>query len=169
MSTINVKINGLDVEVLLDSGSSFSSISSTLANTIKARSQHVQEISVIFGDKKHVYNTSKVLHLPFGVHGQCFQHPCYILPRQIFQVTLGCDWLMKHGAHLNFKNLSLDLPSKLQLPFLPLGSLQNLQNVQNKGSLSVEECHQGEIQELLRKFQHLLSEDGVFSTTTALL
>ena len=75
----------MDVEVLLDSGSSFSSISSKLANSIKARRQTVPEISVIFGNQQHVYSTSEVLHVPFSVKGGSFQHPCYILHRQIFQ------------------------------------------------------------------------------------
>ena len=90
-----IRIGNTSHEALLDTGSSISSISEHLVLALKLHTILSPPISVLFGDNRQTY---------------------YVLPRQLFPITLGCDWFIKTGTELHFDSRQLILPVAQPLP-----------------------------------------------------
>ena len=96
------RIHNQPYEALLDSGSTISSISLDLVNSLHLPTSSAPPINVVFGDKQKIYQSSTHAHCTFVLAQHTFVHSFYVLPKQNFSLTLGCDWFVKHGAQLHF-------------------------------------------------------------------
>ena len=114
-STI-MRVANSSQEVLLDSGSSISSISESLVHSLHLHIQPALEIHVLFGDNKESYTSSTQAMVTFCIAQHTFTHALYILPRQLFPITLGCDWFVKSGAQLHFDSQQLILKNTDPIP-----------------------------------------------------
>lgn len=68
-------------------------------------------------DSKHLYQSNKVVHLAFQIHDQTFFHDVYVLPQQLFSMTLGCDRFINARATLDFEHHILTLLGLSPLTF----------------------------------------------------
>ena len=103
-------------EVLLDSGSTISSISTILAQSLNLPTTSAPLITVIFGDNNGTYHSQTQAICTFCIAQQTFTHALYILPKQLFPITLGCDWFVKTGAQLHFDSKTMILPRTPPIP-----------------------------------------------------
>ena len=118
-STI-AQINHTTQEALLDSGNTISSISIDLVKSLNLPTSPGAPIQVIFGDKQKIYQFARHAHCTFTLAQHSFLHSFYILPHQLFPITLGCDWFIKNGAQLHFDTQTLVLPNTKPLATIPL-------------------------------------------------
>ena len=105
-----VRIHNQPYEALLDLGSTIASISLDLVNSLHLPTSSAPLINVVFGDKQKLYHSSMHAHSTFVLAQPTFVHSFYVLPKQLFSITLGCDWFVKHGAQLHFYTQRLVLP-----------------------------------------------------------
>ena len=118
-STI-ARIQNTSHEALLDSGSTISSISLDIVNQLHLPTSSAPLIHVIFGDKQKLYKSFTHAHCTFTLAQHTFVHSFYVLPKQLFPLTLGCDWFVKHGAQLHFDTQTLVLPHLRPCTTIPL-------------------------------------------------
>ena len=122
------RIDNTSQEALLDSGSTISSISIDLVNSLNLPTSPAAQIQVVFGDKQQTYRSSTQAHCTFFLAQHKFLHSFYVLPRQLFPMTLGCDWFIKTGKQPHFDTQSLVLPSLKPFNTIPLFSSPQLSN-----------------------------------------
>ena len=103
-------------EVLLDSGSSISSISTRLVRTLGLQEFPAPPIHILFGDSKQIYHSRSHVHCTFSLAQQSFTHSFYVLSHQLFPITLGCDWFIHTRARLHFDESTLVIPNSLPIP-----------------------------------------------------
>ena len=108
--------NNSSHEVLLDSGSNISSIRTQLVQQLKLQTFEATPIQILFRDKKQVYHSHTQVRYTFFLSHQHFSHSFYVLPHQLFPLTLGCDWFIKTRAQLHFDSSKLILPQSLPIP-----------------------------------------------------
>ncbi|MCO5574223.1 hypothetical protein L7F22_028005 [Adiantum nelumboides] len=118
--TTALQANGIHLEALLDSGSSISSISVHTVSSLNLPLFPAPPISVLFGDNQKLYHSSHIVALTFTISSKTFTHNFYVLPHQLFKLTLGCEWLLQHQARLDFSSQSLVFPNSLPIPFLQM-------------------------------------------------
>ena len=158
------RIDNTSQEALLDSGSTISSISIDLVNSLNLPTSPAAQIQVVFGDKQQTYQSSTQAHCTFFLAQHKFLHSFYVLPRQLFPMTLGCDWFIKTGAQLHFDTQSLVLPSLKPFTTIPLFSSPQLSNhiMHTQVHLESTTVRTADIRRLLREFPTLFRK----TTTT---
>ena len=159
------RIDNTSQEALLDSGSTISSISIDLVNSLNLPTSPAAQIQVVFGDKQQTYRSSTQAHCTFFLAQHKFLHSFYVLPRQLFPMTLGCDWFIKTGAQLHFDTQSLVLPSLKPFTTIPLFSSPQLSNhiMHTQVHLESTTVRTADIRRLLREFPTLFRKTA---TTT---
>ena len=83
-------INHSTHTILLDSGSSISSISTALVHQLGLPTTTAPSIQVLFGDHQHLYHSRTQAHCTVTLGTLTFSHHFYVLPHQLFPLTLGC-------------------------------------------------------------------------------
>ena len=96
-------------EALLDIGSMISSHSLDIINQLPLLTSSAPLINVVFGDKQKLYKSSTHAHCTFTLAEHTFVHSFYVMRKQLFALTVGCDWFVKHGAQLHFDTQTLVL------------------------------------------------------------
>ncbi|MCO5582965.1 hypothetical protein L7F22_036868 [Adiantum nelumboides] len=162
-STI-VHLHDTNHEALLDSGSTISSISSHLVTQLGLQTSTTSPICVLFGDNKELYTSDTLAHCTFYISNNLFHHTFYVFPRQLFPITLGCDWFIKHRARLQFDIHHLVLPQTLPIPLLYSNSRPNFVNTQCT-IIDAEACTI-DIRSLLHKFPTLFQKPLRTSTVS---
>ena len=102
--------------ILLDSGSNISSISTALVHQVPTTT--APSIQVLFGNHQQLYHSRTQAHYTVTLGTLTFSHHFYVLPHQLFPLTLGCDWLLKRRAMIDFdahKLMSPQAPPTLLL------------------------------------------------------
>ena len=117
-------------EVLFDSGSSISSISQDLVDRLNLSTSKASPIKVLFGDHQRLYksNTTVVCTLKLG--STTITHTFYVLPHQLFPLTLGCDWFIQSRAQLDFDTRHLTLPQAKPIPMFTSKCDHQISNAQ---------------------------------------
>ena len=148
------RIHNQPYEALLDSGSTISSISLDLVHSLHLPTSSAPPINVIFGDKQKLYQSSMHAHCTFILAQHTFVHSFYVLPRQLFSLTLGCDWFVKHGAQLHFDTQRLVLPHNKPFTTIPLLSAPHVSTQVIHTQIHVEpsESRLADLQHLLKSF-----------------
>ncbi|MCO5566622.1 hypothetical protein L7F22_020299 [Adiantum nelumboides] len=111
--SLPVQIKNTSHEALLDSGSTISSISQELVHQLGLHISTTPPIIVLFGDNNQKYHSHSQVHCTFSLAHKTFTHAFYVLPRQLFPFTLGCDWFIKTKARLYFDSQHLILPNTI--------------------------------------------------------
>ena len=111
-------INHSTHTILLDSGSSISSISTALVHQLGLPTTTAPSIQVLFGDHQHLYHSHTQAHCTVTLGTLTFSHHFYVLPHQLFPLTLGCDWLLKRRAMIDFDAHKLIVPQAPPIPLL---------------------------------------------------
>ena len=111
-------INHCTHTILLDTGSSISSISTALVHRLGLPTSTAPSIQVLFGDHQHLYHSHTQAHCTFTLGTITFSHHFYVLPHQLFPLTLGCDWFLKRRAVIDFDAHKLLVPHASPIPLL---------------------------------------------------
>lgn len=164
MSLLTASIQDTDVTILLDSGSSFSSISEDLVCRLQLQIIPTTPISVLFGDHQKVYRSNSSVNLTITINRIQFSHACYVLPKQVFPVTFGCDWFEKTQAQLDFKRHALLLPNHVTIPFKHTVRSSAFQNLQIEGNSP--QSKENILLTLLKQFPGILPKDGQCTVTS---
>ena len=96
-------INHSTHTILLDSGSSISSISTALVHQLGLPTSTTPSIQA---------------QCTFTLGTLTFSHHFYVLPHQLFPLTLGCDWFLKHRVVIDFNAHKLLVPHASPIPLL---------------------------------------------------
>ncbi|MCI06444.1 hypothetical protein A2U01_0027504, partial [Trifolium medium] len=101
-------IQGVQVQILLDSGSSDNFLQPRIANCLKLPIQAAESFKVLVGNGNSLTAEGFVENLQVHVQGHTLQLPVYLLPVTGADLVLGATWLATLGAHIaDFSNLSL--------------------------------------------------------------
>jgi hypothetical protein len=116
-----------------------------------------QPIRVLFGNNKKVYHSEQQAICSFSLAQNTFTHHFYILPSQLFPLTLGCDWFVKIKVQLHFNSHHLVLPNAAPIPlFMDPAPTMVLVNTQVTIVFPVERLHN--LKALLQKFPSLFQK-----------
>lgn len=91
------KINQRSVVLLIDSGSSCSFVSHSLASMLPDWSPLPQLVQIRVANGTILMCTHELQQCPVYVQGHCFTINLKILPLQSYDVILGIDWLQQHS------------------------------------------------------------------------
>ena len=146
-------------EILLDSGSTISSISSEIAETLGLPISAAAPIRVLFGDNKEVYYSQHRVYCTFSLAHTTFHHPFYVLPRQLFPLTLGTDWFIQSKAQLHFDSCTLVIPN---VPPISIFTTEKQLSDQVNTQVNFESTTttQSAIQQLLQSFPQLFQKSA---------
>ncbi|RLN23391.1 uncharacterized protein C2845_PM07G03090 [Panicum miliaceum] len=86
-------IQGKNVLILLDSGSSHTFVSAELAATLQGVSSLAQSVRVQLADDEQLLCTSQLIHAAWTVQGCTFYSDMKILPLSSYDLIVGMDWL----------------------------------------------------------------------------
>ena len=111
-------INHYTHTIVLDSGSNISSISTALVHQLGFPTSTAPSIQVLCGDHQHLYHSRTQAHCTFTLGTLTFSHHFYVLPHQLFPLTLGCDWFLKRRAVIDFNAHKLLVPHGSPIPLL---------------------------------------------------
>jgi hypothetical protein len=101
-------IQGVEVQILLDSGSSDNFLQPRIANCLKLPIQAAESFKVLVGNGHSLTAEGFVENLQVQVQGHTLQLPVYLLPVTGADLMLGATWLATLGPHIaDFSNLSL--------------------------------------------------------------
>ena len=146
----------MPLEILLDSSSSISSISEHAMKKLALDAFPAPPIPVLFGDNQRPYHSSTRAYCTFILAQSTFSYDFYVLPRQLFPITLGCDWFLRTRAKLNFNLKEFILPTTQPIPiFVSTEDFPSIVNTQ----VAAPDPHsrRQDLQSLLRRFPHLFS------------
>lgn len=86
-------IQGLPILILIDSGSSHTFISSTVASKLSGHSQLPAPIGILVANGNYLQCTTQLLQAEWLVQGCCFQTDMKIIPLSHYDLIVGMDWL----------------------------------------------------------------------------
>ena len=142
-------INGMQVQILLDSGSSDNSLQPIIAHCLKLPIEPIPEFKVLVGNGNALTVEGLIRELEVKIQGHSVVLPAYLLPVAGADVVLGASWLSTLGPHISDY-------SKLTLKFFSNNHFITLQGDQLQLP-SVAQCHQ------LRRLQHTHSIAELYS------
>lgn len=93
-------IQGHDVSVLVDNGSSHNIMQPRIASFLALPTQPIHSFSVMVGNGAYLQCSGLCPEVPLLVKNQCFQVPFYLLPIQGADVVLGVQWLKTIGPFI---------------------------------------------------------------------
>ena len=141
-------------EALLDSRSIIASISTKVVQELNLPIRKAPSIQILFGDHSRVYHSNQQVDCFFSLAQHSFAHSFYVFPRQLFSITMGCDWFIHSKAQLRFDSCQLILPNIASLPILT--QIQhNFMKVNSQISLETHEDRLRDIRKLLIHFPKL--------------
>jgi len=101
-------INELEVQVLLDSGSSDNFLQPRLAHCLKLPIEPVPNFQVLVGNGNSLTAEGMVKALQVQIQGNLLNLPVYLLPVSGADLVLGAAWLATLGPHISdYSNLTL--------------------------------------------------------------
>nr|KYP36855.1 Retrotransposable element Tf2 [Cajanus cajan] len=101
-------INGLTVQILLDSGSSDNFLQPRIAACLKLPVEPIQNFNVMVGTGSALVVEGLIKRLEVTIQNHAIQLPNYLLPISGADLVLGASWLATLGAHISdYSNLSL--------------------------------------------------------------
>ena len=129
--TVLATINHFTHTILLDSGSSISSIRVALVHQLGLSTSTAPSMQVLFGGYQHLYHSRTQARHRVTLGSLIFSHHFYVLTHQLFPLTLGCDWFLKRRAIINLLAYKVLVPRAPPIPHLHDSSLvPNLGQVQ---------------------------------------
>lgn len=141
-------IAGLQVSILVDTGSSHNIIQPRIANYINLSLSSIKPFIIMVGNGEHLTCNQLCPKVPLKIHNHLFVVPCYLLTIEGADVVLGLDWLSTLGQiTANFATPSLsfhyhDNPITLAghpSPDLQLSSYTNLYHLSHTNAIA--SCH----------------------------
>jgi len=101
-------INGLPVQILLDSGSSDNFLQPRIAACLKLPVEPIDNFNVMVGNGSALMVEGLIKRLDVDIQNHRIQLPVYLLPISGAYLVLGASWLATLGAHISdYSNLSL--------------------------------------------------------------
>ena len=94
-------INGLGVEILLDSGSSDNFLQPRLAQCLKLPVEPIPNLQVLVGNGNALTAEGLIQDLEVKIQGHTLKLPVYLLPVSGADLVLGAAWLATIGPHLS--------------------------------------------------------------------
>jgi hypothetical protein len=102
------KIQGIDVTVLLDSGSSDNFLQPRIAQSLQLPVQSTTQFQVLVGNGHSLATMGYISDLPVTIQGNTLHLPVYLLPISGADLVLGVPWLQTLGPHIaDYNALSL--------------------------------------------------------------
>ena len=111
-------INHFTRTILLDFGSSISSNSTALVHQLGLPTSTAPSIQVLFGDHQHLYHSRTQARCTVTLGNLTFSCHFYVLPYQLFPLTLVCDWFLKSRAMIDSTSRQLLVPQASPTPLL---------------------------------------------------
>lgn len=93
-------IDGTQVQILLDGGSSDSFIHPQVAKHLSLPIEPARNVRVMVGDGNAMQGEGRVRRVKVQVQGYCIQFPAYVLPIAGSDIVLGASWLVTLGPHI---------------------------------------------------------------------
>lgn len=90
-------VEGLDVLILIDFGSSHSSISAALASTMSGVIALSSSIKVQVANGSQICCSSEIVGASWSMGGLSFKANIKVLPLSTYDVIIGMDWLAAHS------------------------------------------------------------------------
>jgi len=94
-------INGMVVQILLDSGNSDNFLQPRIANCLKLTVEPTLHFQVLVGNGNSLVAEGLVKHLDVMVQGHSLKLPVYLLPISGADLVLGAAWLATLGPHIS--------------------------------------------------------------------
>lgn len=135
-------IQGVDLLVLLDSGSSHSFVSSQVADQLQGLTLLPQVLSVQVANGSRLQCTHEMVQTTWSLGGCEFQTTLRVLPLQTYDLIVGMDWLEQYNpmwVHWADKSLIISYKGSARQLF-------GLQSSREQYSV-IEMCHITELQE----------------------
>ena len=102
------QIQGMDVTVLLDSGSSDNFLQPRIAQSLHLSVQSTTQFQVLVGNGNSLTTMGYISDLPVTIQGNTLHLPVYLLPISGADLVLGVPWLKTLGPHIaDYNALSL--------------------------------------------------------------
>ena len=100
--TIHFKglIQGHEIQILLDGGSSDNFIQPCIAKFLQLPIQEAPRFKVLVGNGHQLEYEGEVKHIPVHIQGYSIQVSTYVLPIAAVDLVLGTQWLAKLDTHL---------------------------------------------------------------------
>ena len=86
--TTITRLQYMTQEVLLDSGNNISSINADLVAQLQLPTSHAPPIKILFGDQQRLYHSHTQVMCMLTISSARIQHRFYVLPCQLFPITL---------------------------------------------------------------------------------
>nr|KYP44122.1 Retrotransposable element Tf2 [Cajanus cajan] len=101
-------VNGITVQVLLDSGSSDSFLQPRIAHCLKLPIEPIPNFQVLVGNGNALVAERLVKNIEVRIQGHSLTFPVYLLPVTGADLVLGAAWLATLGPHISdYSNLTL--------------------------------------------------------------
>ena len=94
-------INGMHVQILVDSGSSDNFLQPRLAHCLKLPVEPIPNLQVLVGNGNSFVVEGLVEELEVKIQGHSFKLPVYLLPVTGEDLVLGAAWLAIVGPHIS--------------------------------------------------------------------
>jgi len=105
---LRVRIRGIELTALVDSGSTHTFIHDEVARRLGLAVEHQPGLTVKVANGEHIQSLGVCPATPVNIHGQQFSIDCYALALDGFDVVLGVQWLKTLGPITwDFSNLSM--------------------------------------------------------------
>ena len=117
-------INGLPVQILLDSGSSDNFLQPRIANCLKLSVEPIPHFNVLVGNGSAMVVEGLIKRLEVTIQNHVIELPVYLLPISGADLVLGASWLATLGAHISDYS-TLSLKFMLDDKFVTLTGEQN--------------------------------------------
>ncbi|WVZ26157.1 hypothetical protein V8G54_004701 [Vigna mungo] len=120
-------LNGMTIQILLDSGSSDNFLQPRIAHCLKLPVEEMSSLHVLVGNGNAMSTEGVIKEIQVKVQGHTLTLPVYLLPVSGADLILGAAWLATIGPHIaDYRSLALKfyLDNKLitlhgELPTLP--------------------------------------------------
>ncbi|WVZ07870.1 hypothetical protein V8G54_021216 [Vigna mungo] len=101
-------INGMTVQVLLDSGSSTNFLQPRITHCLKLQVEPIPNFQVLVGNGNALVAEGVIKELQVKIQGHLLQLPVYLLPISGADLVLGAPWLATLGPHVSdYSSLSI--------------------------------------------------------------
>lgn len=110
---MKILCEGLDIQVLVDSGSQITCVSQELLNKLLSQNPNILTLSfngvTIHGALHHKsQNVNRQVYLACKVGQVEFDCVCIVVPGLTREMIVGCDWLLDHQVIINVKQSNLE-------------------------------------------------------------
>jgi len=144
-------INGMVIQILLDSGSSDNFLQHRIANYLKLPVEEAPSFQVLVGNGNSLEAEGMVKQLEVLVQGQLLKIPVYLLPISGADLVLGAAWLATLGPHISdYSKLTLKFYKDKQFVTLhgdkyQFNHLRRMHNTHAIAEVFTLQCQQKEV------------------------